>query len=587
MMKKILIILFFLSLIFSIFSSLNKLKVPYFNGFYKDVALDVIFEKKAPEIYFNDKKITTKLKIDGNHFQFKKINQGKVNNIKIKGDYQKAIVFVGNKAYYPNQNEITLDNSKEPLDKMSVVFLSFFYNFQYYLLPYIFLILYLVKYPLKFNNKKAFYLILLLSILLRLAQINDIPFWDDEMYVLAHCAKNYPIIGLFNDPGNPPLYFILFKIYNTIIQNPQYYRLSSVIIGVILNLAIFFNFKFWFKEKKALVVFFIAALNAILIYFSQELRCYGLLMLLSVLSSYYLFNFKKHKINFLITNLLLLYTHFYGAFLVFFNFLFGFSHYKKNKSFLLINLITFFCYLPLLIYKKSSITSTFNSWIKEPNIFDIIQTTDIFIKPLILFLIFCVLIYIIYRKTKSTKAKIFVKYNSFTILSTIILAFLVSYIVKPIFIYRYFYVVFPCFINLLGFLITYNYKFKLKIVFQILIFLIFTLNSSLNRQNLFCNHNLFLEFIAHDIDLTKNNYIFLSDTIEDYTKIKEDFNDKANLIYLPINSGMKVLSLDKYNLEKPSVVYVLNLYLDNNIYKNAKKIELYKTPLGVFCKVEI
>ena len=47
MMKKILIILFFLSLIFSIFSSLNKLKVPYFNGFYKDVALDVIDDKYA------------------------------------------------------------------------------------------------------------------------------------------------------------------------------------------------------------------------------------------------------------------------------------------------------------------------------------------------------------------------------------------------------------------------------------------------------------------------------------------------------------------------------------------------------------
>ena len=76
----------------------------------------------------------------------------------------------------------------------------------------------------------------------------------------------------------------------------------------------------------------------------------------------------------------------------------------------------------------------------------------------------------------------------------------------------------------------------------------------------------------------------MTDTIEGYEKFKVD---NAEMIYLQVNTGMAEADIEKYNYEKDSIIYVHNLYLADGIYKKAKKITLYKTPLGVFCRIEI
>ena len=58
------------------------------------------------------------------------------------------------------------------------------------------------------------------------------------------------------------------------------------------------------------------------------------------------------------------------------------------------------------------------------------------------------------------------------------------------------------------------------------------------------------------------------------------------MIYLQVNKGIEVINIEEYNIKKPSVCNVLNLYLTDNIYKNSSKVELFKTPLGVFTKIE-
>ena len=67
-----------------------------------------------------------------------------------------------------------------------------------------------------------------------------------------------------------------------------------------------------------------------------------------------------------------------------------------------------------------------------------------------------------------------------------------------------------------------------------------------------------------------------------------NFNsNKTKVIYLPVNQGISTLDIEKYEIEKPSNLYVVNLYLTDNILNNAKNIELYKSPLGVFSKTEL
>jgi hypothetical protein len=73
----------------------------------------------------------------------------------------------------------------------------------------------------------------------------------------------------------------------------------------------------------------------------------------------------------------------------------------------------------------------------------------------------------------------------------------------------------------------------------------------------------------------------MSDTVQEYKKYNIA---NAQMIYLPVNQGIGDINIDDYNLKKPYSAYVLNLYLEYDNFKN-NKIDVYKTPLGVFSKI--
>lgn len=585
----IFLILFIISFFASLFFNAKEIKIPYLKGLYKEIQLDIIFKNSTSKIFFDNKEIKNHIKIDENHYLYKTKNTQPIKKISFDNskNIEKGMIYIGNEIQFINSdiNEYKINNNKTLLDKCIISFLSFFYNPQFYIVSYIFLFLFL--YNFKFNIKTKNILILLISLgfILKTAQINNIPFWDDEIFVLRATAPYSNLIELFNDPGNPPLYFILFKIYRTIVNNPEFYRFSSVILGIIFNICFYIYVKSTFGKKSALIGLSFITINIILIYFSQEIRCYMLLALLAIICQYFLFKFnKKTRFYYLFSTIAILYTHFYASFLVLYNFIFGLSIFKnktKIKSFIIVNLIAFLSYIPLLIQKKSSITSAFNSWIGIPNFESYILTINtLFGSIFMMGTILLTLIYL-YRKTTS-KNKLFIKYNIFCIGFVILCAILVSYLIKPIYCYRYFYIVYPCVLALISYIFG---CFLNKKTGYILIFLFIPLlNFRLNEQNLFCNHNLFLNFVQHDIDISKNNYILMSDTTKGY---KEFEIQNAKMLYLPVNQGIKVFEFEKYNIEKPSVIYLLNFYLDDYTLKNAKNIELYKSPLGVFCKIEL
>ena len=75
----------------------------------------------------------------------------------------------------------------------------------------------------------------------------------------------------------------------------------------------------------------------------------------------------------------------------------------------------------------------------------------------------------------------------------------------------------------------------------------------------------------------------MADTVEYY---KEFLFDNIKPIYVMINTGINRVNPLKYGVKKNSNCYVFNLYLDDEVFNEAKNIELYKTPLGVFTKIE-
>jgi hypothetical protein len=311
-----------------------------------------------------------------------------------------------------------------------------------------------------------------------------------------------------------------------------------------------------------------------LIYLSQEIRCYMLLMLFSVLTS--LFLFKQNKKWYLIASICLLYTHFYGAFYYLYNFLFSVFYFKKRrKDYVAVNIIAGLSFLPCILFKLNSITSDFNSWIKPPQITDIINAINMFSGHIIIFLIFVIYTIFVF-KNSSKRKKLFISYNFGAIAAVFIFAIIFSYLVKPVFLYRYFYIVYPSYLVLCAVLAK-------DIKLNILIFLLFVSFGRLNQQNLYCNHNLYLDFVKNNLDKSKTNYVFMTDTVKGY---KEFLFDGAQTVYVRINTGINSINPSDWKIKKPCVCYILNLYLDDKVYSEIKNLELYKTSLGVFTRIE-
>ena len=595
---KILSLLFFtafvISLVYTFFIKFDEISVPYFKGIRKSVQTDVIYKTEPTKVLYDDKAADIKIKIDKNHYLYGEKTYKKVKKISFQDKTSIDEVLIYNEKqvtqYKTVPDSIEINNEKNIIEKTTISFLSFFYNYKLFLISYLFLILFLSFSKLNFNHKATFILITLIAFLLRITQLNEIPFWDDEIYVLSHTAKYSKFIEMFNDPGNPPLFFIIFKIWRTIVQKEQLFRYLSVITGIIFNVVFYFYIRQWLNKSKALFAYFVAAISLMLIYFSQEIRCYMLLMLFSCVSSFLLFKYNKktNKLYF-INSVLMLNTHFYGCFLWLYNFVFGVSIFYKNKkrtkSFIINNLISFLIFIPNVIFKTKSLTSEFNAWIQKPILGDLIQVLKDFSYSMLIILLFIGVVFYCYNKTISPRQKLFIKYNSFAILSVIIFSFVFSYLIKPVFQYRYFYVVYPFYLALCICVICYNYKTIYKSFLRFLFFILFLTTGRLNTQNFYNNSDLYYNYVKQDIDSSKRNYVFFNNTVENHKNFRIGIEDKAKLIYLAVDKGMNDIDPKAYNIDFPCVCYILNLYLKENVYEKASDIKIYKTPLGVISKI--
>ena len=225
---------FLISFIFSINKNADKINIPYFGGLYQKVQVDVVCNSKnskreKPRVFFDNEEIKTGLKISENHFLFSENSLKKISKVSFKNleNGDKINIYIGNKGIFQtvenieNIKNIEINNSKTFIEKGTIILLSFFYNFRLFLVSYLFLFLFvycLNRYKLNLMgkiNKTLFILLIILSFLFRISQLNNIPFWDDEIYVLRAVSSYSPITELFSDPGNPPLFFIIFKQENS------------------------------------------------------------------------------------------------------------------------------------------------------------------------------------------------------------------------------------------------------------------------------------------------------------------------------------------------------------------------------------
>jgi uncharacterized membrane protein len=172
----------------------------------------------------------------------------------------------------------------------------------------------------KFSGYLFFFGILAVGIFLRLYKLDFKSMWLDELYSIVPVNPDNSVSFIVNHckADQPPFYFLLlhywFKLtpYTSISG-----RLLSSILGIFGIIAIYFLGKEINNQRTGLFASFLTAINFYHIYYSQELRFYSLLFLLTVLSfHFFIRSIKKQDLAsyalYTLSTIALLYTQYFG-----------------------------------------------------------------------------------------------------------------------------------------------------------------------------------------------------------------------------------------------------------------------------------
>lgn len=254
------------------------------------------------------------------------------------------------------------------------------------------------------NVLKSEYLIIaiitLVALFIRLLNIDkSTGLWWDESLTYFISAKNplEIIKTLYNYDYHMPLYYLYVHYWmNLFGAEDTVLRYSSVIWGVLTIPAFFYLGKTYRSKALGYFLAIIVCLNPLMIYYSQEVRFYSLLVLLDVLSLIFFLRLidaprKKDFVLFGVFNLLILYTYTMGILFVAIEFLLllvYFYLYRRNefKSLVKYSMGFFVLSVPYLILlctyliaSKQAILDPF-SWTNS-NLADMLSVTNDWFSP--------------------------------------------------------------------------------------------------------------------------------------------------------------------------------------------------------------
>lgn len=183
---------------------------------------------------------------------------------------------------------------------------------------------------IKWTHQRAELAILLsimtVAIFLRIKGLTTQSYWVDELFSV-HASRpsltlTESITVTIGDEVHPPLYqILLWGWYKAWGYSEFSGRFFSSVTGVLSILAIHFLGKEIRNTRTGLYSAAIMATNVFLIYYSQEVRSYSLLVLFSILSFLYIIRFLKYRSKdaafiYIIAATSLIYTHYYGMIVV-------------------------------------------------------------------------------------------------------------------------------------------------------------------------------------------------------------------------------------------------------------------------------
>lgn len=342
--------------------------------------------------------------------------------------------------------------------------------------------------------------ILFLGALLRFYKLDFQSIWLDEIHTMNEANPKLSLSEVYQSimagEQMPPIYFYSIYFFLKLFGYTSFVaRLFSILTGVLSLYAIYLLGKEMIDRKAGLMASGILCLNMYHLFYSQEARPYGLLMLLTTISFFRIVKFIKspsalNAIFYGASAGLMLLTHFFGLFVLLSQgtilLLFLINTDKKNRikfflNSLLSGAIAILFFIPVVsIFIKVSQIKEF--WIAPTTIDTIKQIFKDFCgnSDVILYLsiiAICYFVFLFIKNKKQFNKKSALIENKYLLSGTVLIlwvfvvlfvAIVRSYLVIPMIISRYFIVILPALILMVVIAIRAFDKQKISLLFFVI-----------------------------------------------------------------------------------------------------------------------
>ena len=219
--------------------------------------------------------------------------------------------------------------------------------------------------------------IVLLGLVLRLNDLGKESFWADEIYSLS--TSQMPFTSLIEHTAkfdnHPPLFYSFLHFWIKIVDiSEKNTRLLSVLFGILTLFMTYFVGKLLYNDKVGMIATLLTSLSVFHIRYSQETRMYTLLTLLTLLSMFFLIKIlqsekKMFVWGYVVSSLLLMYTHYSGCFIIIMQnvYIFLLLIFKRNPSHLrvsgwiLIQILLGILFVPWVIASVTQFTVVYGA----------------------------------------------------------------------------------------------------------------------------------------------------------------------------------------------------------------------------------
>ncbi len=233
------------------------------------------------------------------------------------------------------------------------------------------------------------------GLLLRVYDLGTESFWLDEGITIRTITASWTEMKqILSGSVHPPLYYLLLGSWTALFGSSEFAaRMPSVIFGLVSIFMAYRVGRLLFDTHVGLFAALFVALSLFQIRYAQEARNYSLLCMLSTMSYVYFIKLLqteswKPSLSYLTVSTLMLYTHVYGLFtiishniyIVIRKFVFGTYRSPSWRHWIGLQIGLALCFLPwvrVLLYHVSSRQEGGGGsgvWQKTPSLFDLAAT---------------------------------------------------------------------------------------------------------------------------------------------------------------------------------------------------------------------